>query len=140
MPAQFKVMTWNVENLFGPVGTDGVRRKIESLAGTILDLDPDIVALQEVGGQEAFDALQAALDGRYPHQALPAHPDPRGIRVGFLSKLPIEESEDVLDFPDGALQAVPGVDGDGNPTTSTRPGRGALRILVRPTAVVRSTC
>ena len=77
MPAHFKVVTWNVENLFGPVATDEFRQKIESLAETILDLDPDVVAAQEIGGQDAFDALQAALDGLYPHQVLSAHPDPR---------------------------------------------------------------
>ncbi len=54
----FKAMTWNVENLFRPAPganeEEGrrFRRKLELLAGVIGRLDPDVVALQEVGGEE----------------------------------------------------------------------------------------
>jgi hypothetical protein len=133
MATQFSVMTWNLENLFGlgtefgPDTPDEFNQKIESLARTILELDPDVVAVQEVGGSEPFGALQAALGGRYPHNQLSVHPDTRGILVGFLSKLPFEDSEDILEFPEGALQNVPGIDGRGDPIILTRLGRGALR-------------
>jgi endonuclease/exonuclease/phosphatase family metal-dependent hydrolase len=140
MATQFSVMTWNLENLFGlgtefgPDTPDEFNQKIEGLARTILELDPDVVAVQEVGGSEPFGALQAALGGRYPHNQLSVHPDTRGILVGFLSKLSFEDSEDILEFPEGALQNVPGIDGRGDPIILTRLGRGALRILVRPNA------
>jgi predicted extracellular nuclease len=132
----FKVMTWNIENLFRPGNPAGPRTKGEyiakltSLAHVILELDPDVLALQEIGQEAAFENLVALLDGRYPHRRISQHPDPRGIRVGFVSKLMIETSEDMVDFPAAGLPAVPGVDRQGNLITVTSLGRGALRIKV----------
>lgn len=132
----FKVMTWNVENLFRPGNPAGPKTqgeyltKLTSLAHVISELDPDVLALQEVGQEAAFEDLVVLLNDRYPHRRLSQHPDPRGIRVGFLSKLLIETSEDMVDFPAAGLPAVPGVDGQGNLITVTSLGRGALRIKV----------
>jgi endonuclease/exonuclease/phosphatase family metal-dependent hydrolase len=134
----FKVMTWNIENLYrvgnpaGPKTKEEYAAKLESLAHVILELDADVLAVQEVGQEAAFDDLLALLKDRYPHTRLSLHPDPRGIRVGFLSKLVIEASEDLVDFPAGGLPAVPGVDGRGNLISVTTFGRGALRIQVSP--------
>jgi predicted extracellular nuclease len=134
----FKVMTWNVENLFrvgnpaGPKTKKEYAAKLESLAHVILELDADVLAVQEVGQEAAFDDLLALLKDRYPYTRLSLHPDPRGIRVGFLSKLVIEASEDLVDFPIGGLPSVPGVDGKGNLISVTTFGRGALRIQVSP--------
>lgn len=136
--ATFKVMTWNIENLFrpgsesGPLGQAEFMQKLTSLANVILKLDPDVVAVQEIGGEEPFDDLSEKLEGRYPHLKLSNQPDGRGIRVGFLSKLPIEESEDIVDFPQAGLTSVPGIDREGNFINVTRLSRGALRILVKP--------
>src|SRR5215207_2732507 len=53
----FKAMTWNVENLFRPKpeADEAVKqryqRKLELLAEVIGRLDPDVVALQEIGGE-----------------------------------------------------------------------------------------
>lgn len=140
--ATFKVMTWNLENLFRPDPSqpDSVgdyERKLESLAQVILRLDADAIAVQEVGSPEAFDDLVNQLEGRYPHQQLSNFPDSRGIRVGFLSKLPIEDLEDIVDFPSEGLASVPGIDGDGNLTEVTRLGRGALRIVVSPSTQMK---
>ena len=51
----FKVMTWNLENLFeahhafGPDTQEEYQQKLESLSAVILALDPDVLAVQEVG-------------------------------------------------------------------------------------------
>jgi len=138
MPSAFKVMTWNLENLFlpgeegGPEDQAVFDQKLAALAATILQLSPDVLAVQEVGSEAAFKALQAALEGHYPHAQLSSIPDGRGIRVGFLSRLPIEEHEDFADFPGGAFANISGLDRFGNPEPVTRMGRGALRVVVRP--------
>ncbi|MEO1403494.1 MAG: endonuclease/exonuclease/phosphatase family protein [Cyanobacteria bacterium J06635_1] len=132
-----KVMTWNVENLFqvgsasGPKTQVDYTQKLTSLADVILRLDPDILALQEIGDVSALDDLVAQLDGRYPHIQVSNTPDRRGIRVGFLSKLTIESAEDISTFPLGSLSTITGQAED-RTTEITRLGRGALRILVKP--------
>lgn len=71
--AIFKVMTWNVENLFlpgtefGPKTEAEYRDKLQSLANTILAIDPDVLGLQEIGDLEALNDLNSLLEGRYPH-------------------------------------------------------------------------
>lgn len=144
--APFTIMTWNVENLyragtpFGPPTQDEYEAKLGRLADAIVRLDPDVLALQEVGSLEALDDLVALLNGRYPHQKFSAHPDIRGIRVGFVSKLPIEEHEDIRTFPAEGLPTVPGTDPTGAPTTITTMSRGALRIRLRPRADLAAHC
>jgi endonuclease/exonuclease/phosphatase family metal-dependent hydrolase len=138
--ATFKVMTWNVENLFqfgalgGPKTAEDYQQKLSSLAEVILNLAPDVLALQEVGSAEALNDLGDLLQGKYPHRQLSTHPDTRRIRVGFLSNLKIEEPEEIVDFPAAGLPNVPGIDAQGNLDMATRLSRGALRILVKPTA------
>ncbi len=136
--ATFKVMTWNLENLFsvgnsfGPKTQEEYTQKLNSLTNVILDLDPDVLAVQEVGDLQAFEELLAQLEGRYPHSYVSTSPDIRGIRVGFLSKLVIEEHEELVDFPEGGFSKLLSQDTEGNSTEITRMSRGALRILVRP--------
>ena len=138
MSTSFKVMTWNVENLFSPGGDSGPRtdeafeQKVGTLAGVIDTLAPDVLALQEIGDEAAFDALKSALGRAYPHGVLSAFPDGRGIRVGFLSKLAFERTEDVSEFPGGALNMVPALDNLARPTALQRMGRGALLVAVKP--------
>jgi endonuclease/exonuclease/phosphatase family metal-dependent hydrolase len=49
----FKVMTWNIENLYrvgnpaGPKTQEAYAAKLESLAHVILELDADVLAVQE---------------------------------------------------------------------------------------------
>lgn len=136
--ASFKVMTWNVENLFlvgeesGPKTAEAYTQKLRSLAHVILALDPDVLALQEIGNPAALDELMALLEGRYLHCQLSAFPDARGIRVGFLSKLAIEEAEDIAAFPVGGFRKVLGYVTEESATEIAMMGRGALRIVVRP--------
>jgi endonuclease/exonuclease/phosphatase family metal-dependent hydrolase len=135
----FKAMTWNVENLFrpNPDAEEEVNQryqwKLELLAGVIERLDPDVVALQEIGGEdgeEPLDDLQEALGGSHPHRALSAFRDGRDIQVAFLSKHTVDEHEDVVDFPDGPALDIHDLDEAGNPKPIERMGRGALRVRV----------
>jgi endonuclease/exonuclease/phosphatase family metal-dependent hydrolase len=140
MPA-FKVMTWNVENLFRPkanapaAAVAAYRTKIDNLAQAIRRLDPDVVGFQEIGGPEPMQDLLALLGSGYRGVAVSKFPDARGIRVGFLSKPKLDEVEDISQFPGGALPSVPAAAGAASPAVTTF-GRGILRVRVRITASV----
>jgi endonuclease/exonuclease/phosphatase family metal-dependent hydrolase len=125
------VATWNVENLFlpgtpdGPSNPDVYARKLAYLTSVIVAAGSDVVCLQEVGGEQPLADLQSALGGVLPHSAI-GQPDDRGIRVAVLSRFPITERYDWVDFPAGGLPAVP--DADGNVITAM--GRGALETVL----------
>lgn len=139
--SSFSAMTWNVENLFRPDGSDpaAVARyplKLALLARVISDLDVDVVAFQEIGGDDALADLQQKLGGKYPHRAVSIHPDQRGIRVAFLSRLPITQQKHIHEFPPGpalAIQNYKSTKGDVGPVTEM--GRGALHIRVEKDGV-----
>jgi endonuclease/exonuclease/phosphatase family metal-dependent hydrolase len=135
----FKAMTWNVENLFRPKpeADEEVKQryqsKLELLAHVIGRLDPDVVALQEVGGEdgeEPLDDLQQALGGSHPHRALSAFRDGRDIQVAFLSKYAVDDQEDLVNFPEGPALDIHDLDEAGDPRPIERMGRGALRVRV----------
>src|SRR5919202_375067 len=99
------VATWNLENFFrpgagaGPTSGAAYDAKLAHLKATIEAIAPDVLGVQEVGQPEALEELRAALGGSWRAIAS-QHPDRRGIRVGFLSRLPFAEHEDVVAFPD----------------------------------------
>lgn len=133
MSTNFKVMTWNVENLFkvgnqyGPTSQDIYERKMGHLATTILGVRPDVLAVQEVGDPDAFADLRTRLDGYYQYAQLAEHPDDRGIRVGFLSHLPLRgDIEELYDFPDESLRDFE--NSQGEPIQMM--GRGAVKVTV----------
>jgi endonuclease/exonuclease/phosphatase family metal-dependent hydrolase len=136
----FKATTWNVENLFRPAATaSAVERqryqsKLALLASTISQVDPDVVALQEVGGLEPLSDLQQQLPA-YAASGVSIFPGDRGIRVAFLSKLPIDTREHIVDFPPGPALQINGLDAVGAIVPITRMGRGALRIQVTKAGV-----
>ncbi len=125
------VATWNVENLFsagteyGPRTVEAYEAKLAALAATITDLAPDVLALQEIGDDAAFDDLVARLPGTW-HTARSPAADQRGIRVGYLSRRALRGAIDVVDFPPqlADLQA------DDAGELTTRMGRGALLVTV----------
>ncbi len=135
MTIPFTIVTWNVENLFRPDHPSGsgardeqtYQRKLANLARTILAVAPDVVALQEVGDEAAFDDLRRHLGNRYPYARLSRLPDMRGIRVAFLSRLPLLQARDVGEMPPEGLVNVPSGDG-GRAITSM--GRGILKATV----------
>ncbi|MFC5666005.1 endonuclease/exonuclease/phosphatase family protein [Kitasatospora misakiensis] len=137
--------TWNVENLCRPLPAGSppdpskcaakdqatYDAKIEALAAVITEIGPDLLGVQEVGSQEALDDLVAKLPGTW-HTALSDHPDPRGIRVGFISRFPLLDVKQTKDFPTG-LHPVQ-VEDDGVPGSPTgEMGRGGLAVRVEPT-------
>lgn len=135
--ARFTVATWNVENLFRPAAsasTADKRRyqdKLGLMAAVIAGLNPDVLALQELGGADALADLAQALGDTLPHQAS-ARPDGRGIRVGFLSRLKFQGApRQIADFPPGPALAIQGLGADGLPRPATRMGRAALHVRVR---------
>ena len=125
------VATWNLENLFrpghefGPTDERAYDEKLSGLAGTIGEIAPDALALQEVGEPEALDDLRERLDGAWESR-LSEFPDERGIRVGFLLRSAPTGVEELREFPE-QLEPVQ-VDDDGD--TIGRMGRGALRVRV----------
>jgi endonuclease/exonuclease/phosphatase family metal-dependent hydrolase len=125
------VATWNLGNLFppgtefGPTSQEIYDEKLATLARTIAGIGPDVLAVQEVGSADALRDLVDRLPGDW-HTALSELPDRRGIRVGFLSRLPFGETEEVGAFP-APLRAVQ-IDDDGG--TSAATGRGVLRVRV----------
>jgi hypothetical protein len=109
MPA-FRVMSWNVENLFlpssedptsedGPTTTAAFEAKLRSLASLIDATQPDVAALQEIG-PDVIDRLQAALGHRMDHSEL-GEADERGIRVALLATRPLHDSRQIRQFPRG---------------------------------------
>ncbi|MEP7288163.1 MAG: endonuclease/exonuclease/phosphatase family protein [Chloroflexota bacterium] len=118
MSIDFNVMTWNVENLFpaghpsGPKTVELYERKMATLTSTILGIAPDVLAVQEVGDPATLADLQSRLGGSFPYMLLSSHPDPRGIRVGMLSRLPLSDARELYDFPPAALTNVTDTRGD----------------------------
>jgi endonuclease/exonuclease/phosphatase family metal-dependent hydrolase len=128
----FKVMTWNVENLFRP-GADGgpdtqdvYEAKLEGLAETINAQAPDALSVQEIGDPAALNDLIGKLNGGPWNQRVSTHPDQRHIRVAWLSTDAISDPEDIVAFPDH-LQPVQTED-DGS--TISEMGRGAVAVTV----------
>lgn len=127
------VGTWNLENLYRPGGEYGprdeeaYRGKLGALAGTIERIGVDVLAVQEVGEPEALADLVELLPGSWD-SALSEYPDDRGIRVGFLARLPIEVVADVAAFPPGLAPVQVGDAGE----TTARMNRGALAVAVEP--------
>ncbi len=136
----FRVMTWNLENLFLPGGQFGptpevFEAKLTGLANTINAQAPDLLAVQEVGDPDALDDLVERLDGDWEVR-ISDHPDRRGIPVGCLSRHPVSGSDDVVTFP--ALLRPIQADDAGN--TGNAMGRGALAVTIdfdgRPVQVI----
>ncbi|GIH25088.1 hypothetical protein Aph01nite_33980 [Acrocarpospora phusangensis] len=131
------VGTWNLENLyraggeFGPRDEAAYEAKLKALAGTITQIGPDVLGVQEVGEPEALEDLAGLLEGEW-HLALSRYPDARGIRVGFLSRLPLTVLHDVSAFP-RPLAAVQTADGG---DTVDRTSRGMLAVQAGPDLVV----
>ncbi|MEV6169965.1 endonuclease/exonuclease/phosphatase family protein [Streptomyces sp. NPDC051954] len=121
--------TWNLENLFLPGGPSGPKDKAEyqtklrSLAAMMSGFEPDLLGVQEVGEDEVLRDLIAVLGGNW-HTALSRHPDSRGIRVGFLSRTPLEVLADTTAFP---VKLRP-VQVDDQGTVVSKAGRGFLAV------------
>src|SRR5262245_21483186 len=126
------VGTWNLENLFrpggdaGPDSPDVYDAKLTALAATINAEAPDVLGVQEVGQPEALDDLVNRLDGTW-HTALSTHFEtPHTIRVGVLSRHPLQVVSDVVEFRPPSPPVWKNDAGD----LSERMGRGVLAVQV----------
>jgi endonuclease/exonuclease/phosphatase family metal-dependent hydrolase len=132
----FKVMTWNVENLFRPGSASGppsqavYDAKLDGLAATINAQAPDALSLQEIGDPKALDDLVGRLNGGAWHRRVSQHPDRRHIRVAWLTRRAITGSDEILLFP-APLAPVPT---DDKGATIDVMGRGAVVITVQSDA------
>lgn len=123
-----RIATWNLENLFqpgaeaGPTTPAAYEAKLDALAAAITAMNPDVLAVQEIGDPDAFDDLAARVGGHWNVQL--ASPDGRGIRVGVLSRTPFSDAQEIEAFPD-QLQAIQ-VDDQGKPVKVL--GRPALHV------------
>lgn len=111
-PAEVVVATYNLQNLFDTVDDPNVdegeftpggrwtverlRQRVDELARVLRELDADVITVTEVESEAVLEALAAAstrLNGpTYPHWAISATRDGRGIRLGVLSRYPIVRS------------------------------------------------
>src|SRR5678816_2611159 len=89
----FVLATFNVLDLFD--ASDPGR--IDRIATLLRTHAPDVVALQEVGGEAATDAIASALGGGFTRVLGDA--DERGIRCAVLSRLPVVSSTGVRAAP-----------------------------------------
>ena len=128
----FKVMTWNVENLFrvgqpsGPTTPAAYDNKLKGLAAAINEQAPDALAVQEIGDPAALNDLVALLNGQWQQQ-VSTRPDGRGIRVAWLTPRQISDPVDIIAFPPHLLP----VQVDDQRTTQAQMGRGAVAITVQ---------
>jgi hypothetical protein len=127
----FTVMTWNVENLFEPEPSaqGDFDAKLDALAGVITAAGPDLLALQEVGDEVAFQALRERVGDGWTGALSQHFHASHAIRVGWLSPGSLTDVEEVIDLP-AELSPVK-VDDDG--TAITDLGRGALAITYTTT-------
>jgi len=141
----FKVMNWNVENLFlpdpaKPQSQQHFKDKLAKLAAVIDQEQPDVLALQEIGPNGALAALQKALSHAMPHAAEgdpEAGSEPnRAIRVAILSTRPLKAIRTISPFPDPirpVQQKDPVFDKPGTPADESllgAMGRSALEVVV----------
>lgn len=115
-PAQVRVATWNVHDLFDaadrivPPGAEDsvpgpaeVEAKLARVAAVLARVDADVWLLQEVEDRALLERLAGAAG--YPAARLVDGNDPRGIDVALLSRLPVEAyaSHAAETGPDGRL-------------------------------------
>jgi endonuclease/exonuclease/phosphatase family metal-dependent hydrolase len=92
--AEFSVATYNVRNyLVRPAAGRKVKPEAqrERVAEVLVRLGAEILALQELGGEDALSDLGSRLarrGARYPHRAMVAGRDP-AIRLAVLSRFPL---------------------------------------------------
>lgn len=87
------------------------QRELKALAGTLQRVDPDVVALQEVGSREALNDVNGLLADPFPHVVLAETNSDRGIHLGYLSRWPLLLTQHrecpLLDADGGALTDYP---------------------------------
>ena len=102
-----RIGTWNLENLFRPEDEAGPRdpaayeAKLAALARVVARIQPDVLAVQEVGNPAALADLAERVGGEWHCTTAGVEPDQRPIRVGYLSRLPLTDVAEFTAFLDG---------------------------------------
>ena len=131
----FRVLTWNVENLFDSVddpdtfddvpSATAVRAKLSNIADVLRLVDADFVALQEVENEAILAEVAAQVpELGYDNLGLMDAFDGRGIDVAYLSRVPLAGPPNVISH---IGERFPLPDGSGNQTFFTR---DALEVYV----------
>ncbi len=122
---EFRVATYNVENLFdlrksGSEYTEYIpftgygwneenfRKKLENISRVICDMKPDILALQEIESDDALLALQNELSKcgvNLPQRAI-AKKKVTAVRCALLSKFPIVDIKELDPDPKSKLRNI----------------------------------
>lgn len=127
-----RIGTWNLENLFragddaGPSNQDAYEAKLDALAESIRAIQPDVLAVQEVGNPDALADLAARVGGDWNCETAHVEGGQRPIRVGYLSRLELTNVGETTAFPP-KLDSIQ-VDDDGPRVSMT--GRAALRARI----------
>ncbi|MGH9261745.1 MAG: endonuclease/exonuclease/phosphatase family protein, partial [Acidimicrobiales bacterium] len=120
----------------GPVTDEEYQAKLAALAAVIDAVEPDVLALQEVGPEQVLADLNAACTVDFDSR-LVGSPDDRGIRVALLSPRRLSNRTDTQSFPDGVLPvqardlAFDDPDTIENEAQTAVAGRGVLSATVR---------
>jgi hypothetical protein len=120
----------------GPATQQDYDDKIGALAAVIDAVDPDVLALQEIGPEQVLSDLNAACSIDFDHR-LSGVPDTRGIRVALLSPRRLPNRTDILTYPTGVLPVQLRDVAFDDPTTpenealSGDVGRGVLSATLR---------
>lgn len=98
----FSVATFNVKDLLVPADRESGwwKAKLAEIASRIRRSDADVVALQEIGGQPALDALLEVLGA--PWRGIAAPSDERGIACAVIARAELRTTVHprvTLDYP-----------------------------------------
>jgi len=91
----FTVTSWNVENFFAPAPSAQADfdAKLDALARVITAVAPDLLAVQEVGDEIAFEAVRERLGNGWTGALSRHFQASHAIRVGWLSSGPLTDVE-----------------------------------------------
>jgi endonuclease/exonuclease/phosphatase family metal-dependent hydrolase len=103
---------------------------VTELANVIRTAALDLLAVQEVGDEQSFEALRRELGPGWAGVLSTHFETPHTIRVGWLSPGDLTAVEEVVDLPAALSPVTVGDDG----TTLTQFGRGALAVTYTTTA------
>lgn len=114
-----KIATWNLRALMRPGYTPWpdqapyskreYKAKLDFLEARLRHLGAQVVGVQEVAQAEALDDLRERLDDLYPHHVVGERGSGSGLRVGVLSRYPVQHVGSHVEFaPEGLLRLEPG--------------------------------
>lgn len=106
-----KFLLWNLENLFLVPHLKASynqalkpEKKVRQIVEILDDLDPDIMFLCEVGGEDSLIKLKERLSGQYLHFYTEGNSD-RGIGLGYL----VKKNQYTLNFHTHADDVLPAI-------------------------------